>query len=137
MQKNKLWLLISLQIAVLCAFLFYYFLLPAETYKYSASADISAKKNEIGFDATNTSLNFGILPAGTSATRQIDIRTGKPMRIAIKSSGPVKKFLKVSKNNFILNGAETITISLSVPKGAAPGHLEGNVDVLVYRAIRF
>lgn len=107
--------------------------MPVKYFEYDVSVDITDNKREVGFDATNTSFVFGVLPPGTSAIRQFDIETTAKQRIHISISGEIGRWLSPSKNNFALLGKETLSLSIKVPENAKPGHYEGKVVIKTYK----
>jgi len=122
---------------VLCLFLITisanYFLAPIESFEYAVSVDVTSKEKEVGFDATNKSFAFGILPRGAGAVRQFDIETSAKRRVHVGISGEIKRWLSPSKNNFVLLGKETLDLGIKIPENAAPGHHEGKIVIKTYK----
>ena len=109
--KNKTLVLILILISAFIIILF----LNAPLQKQTIPTKFTAGEN-MGFDLTPDSLNFGKIVPGSSATRNITITNtfDKPTITKIKSSGEISSHIIVSENNFILQPEESKNITFTV-----------------------
>jgi len=70
----------------------------------------------MGFDLSPGKLNFGKIVSGRSTSREITVENNydESIKVNIKSSGEISKYMIVSENNFILNPLESKNITFSV-----------------------
>ncbi len=64
---------------------------------------------KIGIDVNNTALTFGIVPPGSTSTRELILTNtiNKDLKIILKAEGPTKDFISFQENNFLLKSSET------------------------------
>jgi len=106
-----------------------------ETKEIYAEVKVS---DRYGFEINDSSLKFGMIPPGNSASKDISLENiyGKEVKIKIYTEGEIGDFITISENDFILKKDEKKQIGFSVviPLEAEYGIYTGNVTVVVMNA---
>jgi len=127
--KAFLILLAILAIGYMCYFLFY----PWEPTEFNMHVNFTSELNIMGFAVNNTSLDFGTVPTGAWATKNITIHYNytSPEFVRIVASGNISKWTSVSDNNFILsgNGEKPLAIRVYVPLDVEFGEYSGTLSI--------
>lgn len=93
----------------------------------------------VGVDTNNSVISFGIIPAGGSGERPIILKNmwDEPLKVNIKKSGEMAKWVYFSENGFILEKNETKEIKAkAVPSDdARKGVYTGEVKFIFTRVI--
>lgn len=88
-----------------------------------------------GFELSNSSLIFGEVIPGNSASKEIEIANNQDenVRVKIYSKGKISQFIKISENNFILSPSDTkkVIFSVQIPSDAEYGTYEGEVIIKI------
>ncbi|MFH1521364.1 MAG: hypothetical protein ABIF18_00225 [archaeon] len=73
----------------------------------------------MGFDLSPGKLNFGKIVPGNGASRQITIENNfeDTIKVSIKSSGEISKYIIVSENNFLIAPSESKNVTFSAYTG--------------------
>jgi hypothetical protein len=113
-----------------------------EITRYPSSVEIvpvesSQQKILVGLSADPWNLNFGIIPVGKNFGKRfinlVNLKE-KDAKIVLKVDGNISKFVKFSKNNFILHPNENVTIEVTFyAEGASVGNYTGVISVIVQR----
>jgi len=129
MINKKVVLAFSLCVA---AIIFFIFATPSEELVSSADMYLTVG-NQVGLNADNDSINFGIIPPSGIGTRPINIAAGESGKFIIKLEGELASWVYVSDNNFKLARGEnnTITVQATVPKDAEYRDYTGRLDVFI------
>ena len=103
--------------------------------------DMIVKVNDhFGLNADGDALKFGMIMPGTSSQRAITVNNSAtyPLKVLISKSGYIADWVKVSENNFILDGDgnRTVIFEVSAPRNANYGNYTGKVNI-VFKKILF
>ncbi|MEM4152570.1 MAG: hypothetical protein QXK80_00395 [Candidatus Pacearchaeota archaeon] len=91
---------------------------------------IKVEPGVVGFNVGTEELNFGTtIPTGSSS-RSIVISSNEAVRVLIFFEGRMRNWVNVDKNNFILEGNETLTFTALVPANTAYGNYTGKAIVV-------
>lgn len=107
----------------------------------TATLDMMVKVNDhFGLNADADAIKFGMIMPGTSSQRSIAVNNNGtyPLRVAILKSGYIADWIKVSENNFILEGNENreVIFEVSAPKDINYGNYTGKVKI-IFKKILF
>ena len=97
--------------------------------------DMIVKVNDhFGLNADGDALKFGMIMPGTSSQRAITVNNSAtyPLKVLISKSGYIADWVKVSENNFILDGDgnRTVIFEVSAPRNANYGNYTGKVNIV-------
>ena len=103
--------------------------------------DMMVKVNDhFGLNADGDALKFGMIMPGASGQRAITVNNSAtyPLKVLISKSGYIADWVKVSENNFILDGDgnSTVIFEVSAPRNANYGNYTGKVNI-VFKKILF
>jgi hypothetical protein len=109
-----------------------------ERVRYPSNATvIKTEDNVIGFDIDKENLNFGLMQAGGSGQRFIDIANtyDQEAKVRLSAYGNMSKFISFSDNNFVLrkNENQTIAITFRTDNTTTTGVYTGEIDLTVVR----
>ena len=106
--------------------------------RYPAKTEILAPTQitenlTIGFNTGTSELDFGRVEAGGSVKKWINLTTldGRPSKITVKSKGIIGPLLSFGRDDFLLNGGGSISVTMSATQ---PGNYTGEVSVFVQRS---
>ncbi|MCX8193836.1 MAG: hypothetical protein N3G19_00515 [Candidatus Pacearchaeota archaeon] len=95
---------------------------------------IKVEPGVVGFNVGKEELNFGTtIPTGGSS-RNVVVSSEEPVRVLVFFEGQMKNWVNVNKNNFILEGNETLTFAAFVPANAAYGNYTGKA-IIVFKKL--
>ena len=102
--------------------------------------DMMVKVNDhFGLNADADAIKFGMLMPGTSSERTIIVNNSAtyPLRVLISKSGYIANWVKVSENNFILegNGNRTVIFEVSAPRNSNYGNYTGKVNIVFKKTL--
>ena len=134
--KFLLIVLITILMSFSLTFLFYNFFVVVDIQEL----DMKLKTGDIvGIDVNKSVISFGIVPPGGGGERPVIIKNMKnePLRVHIKKSGELKKFVYVSENNFVLEPNETKELKFKAlsPGGSEEKEYQGKVTFVFRRLI--
>ena len=97
--------------------------------------DMIVKVNDhFGLNADGDALKFGMIMPGTSSQRAITVNNSAtyPLKVLISKSGYIADWVKISENNFILDGDgnRTVIFEVSAPRNANYGNYTGKVNIV-------
>ena len=94
---------------------------------------------KLGINTDTDKLNFGKGMPGTQTKRDLKINNTHdfPISVLIKISGPLKPFITVSKNNFLLDSGETtvVTYFVKTTKETSLGNYTGMTTLIYTRPV--
>jgi hypothetical protein len=139
-QKNKVdenkfskiikWFLLAASIVVIVYFVIY-IVISLDSVKDIQTMNVKLRIGDyVGFNLDPESLNFGTVLPGSGSTRTVTLRSENPLKVHISFEGDTAKWMNVSKNNFILNGTETVGFSITAPNDSNLGNYNGKVIIL-------
>ncbi len=139
MKTIKFLLLILLTIVI--SFSLTFFLYTHYIIKDVQQLDMKMKIGDVvGFDTNTSVISFGIIPKrGGSGQRPVVLRNmrDEPLRVYIKKSGEMEKWVYISENNFILgaNEKKELIFTAMPSRDAEKGAYKGKVYFIFVRVI--
>lgn len=135
--KFLLLVLITILISFSLTFFFYTHYILQDVLELDMKIKIG---DAVGFDTNTSVISFGIIPKeGGSSQRPVILNNmeNKPLRVYIKKSGEMAKWVYISEDNFILQGYETKELLFTaIPsKDAEVGAYKGKVRFIFTRVI--
>jgi hypothetical protein len=102
--------------------------------------DMMVKVNDhFGLNADGDAIKFGMVMPGTSSERSITANNSAvhPLKVVILKSGYIADWVRVSENNFILEGGEDkgIVFEVFAPEDAAFGNYSGKAKIIFKRTL--
>ncbi len=93
-----------------------------------------AEPGQIGVHATKEPqkmFNFGTTFPGTKVQKNMNLTRGKesPARVNITINGPIKSWILLDKNDFILDEPTKVEVTIAVPDDAGIGTYSGNITI--------
>ena len=105
------------------------------TVKYPAKVEVLVPTGNltIGFNTGTNELDFGRVETGSSVKKWLNltITDEKTSRITLKSKGDISPLLIFGKNDFLLSGKDSISVTMNA---GSPGKYTGEVAVVVQRS---
>jgi len=100
--------------------------------------DMMVKVNDhFGLNADGDAIKFGMVMPGTSSERSITANNSAvhPLKVVILKSGYIADWVRVSENNFILEGGEDkdVVFEVFAPEDAAFGNYSGKTKIIFKR----
>ncbi len=136
--KNKGDIVFILLIIVMVFLIFFLYFQIADYFSITEKKEIYARVivgGQYGFDINGTALIFGVVLPGAGATKEIflDNKYGRDVKVKIFVKGDIKKFIRVSENDFVLEKDENrkITFFVTIPKDAGYRVYEGMVVIII------
>jgi len=124
-------LIIVVIISTFLAYLSYNYFIIENTMTLNMSVKID---DHFGLTADSDAIKFGRIMPGISSERSIFVnnKAAYPLRVVILKSGYIKDWVKVSENNFILEGNESRQINFEVfaPNNVNFGNYTGGVKII-------
>lgn len=96
--------------------------------RYNMNAEVmNADNTSIGI-VVEDRLDFGRMPAGSDVRKTLTLNNDEswPVKITITPTGNISRYVSVSRNDFMLDGAENIEV---VFRSADTGNFTGTLDV--------
>jgi hypothetical protein len=103
---------------------------------YPVYAKVVGPENDtIGIALQDYELDFGVLPQGVVARRTIDLgNDGSPVKVGLWSEGNISGILSFSKQDFILDGPESVEIIINATEqGSFSGTMFVSSRIYNYR----
>lgn len=87
----------------------------------------------IGFNIENTSLNFGTIPPGGQAVKEINIQNSGQHELEILITGNVKKFISIEPKEFNVQSDQITNVEVTayVPSNTPKGNYTGTLLVVI------
>ena len=89
----------------------------------------------VGIDINRTVLTFGVLPRGSDASRQVDIKNeqSSTIRISFEILGNISDMIYFSEENFLLEPDESRMVDaiIQIPANKQEGYYEGEIKIYV------
>lgn len=144
MRKNSivtyaLFLLLLIFAVIVSAFLTYLFY-NSYIIENTITLDMAVRVNDhFGLNADADAIKFGMIMPGTSSQRSIMVNNSAtyPLRVVILKSGYIADWVKVSENNFILEGNENKKLIFEVfaPENTNYGNYTGEVKIVLKKTL--
>jgi len=83
----------------------------------------------VGFNLDQEVLNFGTTIPGGTSTRIVELVSDKPLKVHITVEGQVKDWMKISDNDFIMDGKKEVGFAISAPVDMPKGNYTGKVTI--------
>ncbi|MEM4336817.1 MAG: hypothetical protein QXG86_02320 [Candidatus Woesearchaeota archaeon] len=93
-------------------------------------------ESDIGFDIRNDAISFGRIPAGAEGIIKVKISHNytEPLLVFMEAQGPVKKFILITENKFVLEPNVTKTVEIhAVSTNNSIGEYVGVLDIFFKR----
>ena len=90
--------------------------------------------NHLGFDVSNSSLNFGYIPIGSSSTREVVYfnHYDLPVYVYIEAEGELSDSLIFESPVFVEGKSErVISFTAFAPRDSMPGFYDGSVRFII------
>lgn len=93
----------------------------------------------VGFNVNSSALFFGTITAGGTGSREIIVNNhgALPRKVQVETSGNLSDWVKVSDNNFVLQGYEnkSLEVNATVPEDAEFGNYTGILKLIFKKSI--
>ncbi|MBD3155774.1 MAG: hypothetical protein GF368_03910 [Candidatus Aenigmarchaeota archaeon] len=107
--------------------------------RYPARASIvdlrtGDNRNLIGISTESWVLDFGIAPIGNNTVKKkmtLSTKEGEGANIKLEAFGNISEMVNFGRNNFHLEGKDTIFVFLNVTENIEVGNYTGEVDVII------
>lgn len=135
LSKFLLLVLITILISFSLTFLVYTYYIIQDVQELDMKMKVG---DVIGFDTNTSVISFGIIPQeGGSSQRPVILKNteNKPLKVYIKKSGEMAKWVHISEENFILYPNETKKLLFTaIPsKDAEKGAYQGKIKFIFTR----
>lgn len=137
LSKFLLLILITILVSFSLTFLFYTYYIIQDVQELDMKMKVG---DVVGFDTNTSVISFGTIPEkGGSSQRPVILKNmkNKALKVYIKKSGEMAKWVYISEDNFILNKNEKKELLFTAipPKDAEKGAYKGKVKFIFTRVI--
>jgi hypothetical protein len=130
---NKYWYVIIPAVVAVALLLAWYLPLSTTTDVLPVSVNVTEER-VIGVHMTKEEqkeFNFGITFPGAVTTKAMNLTRGNspPARVHIDVSDEIAHWIKLDKNNFVLDKPTQVNVTLTIPDGIEAGRYSGSVTI--------